>query len=56
MFFSDMTKNGIVILTWVNKIISECTQATGKTDVMVTHYNYMHIMNSLYFILAVQFR
>ena len=40
MFFSDMTKNGIVVLTWVNKIISEseCTQAAGKTDVMVTHY------------------
>ena len=30
-------------------IISECTQAAGKTDVMVIHYDYMYTMNSLYF-------
>lgn len=38
-------------------IISECTQAAGKTDVMVIHYDYMYKMNSLYFIIGfVQFR
>ena len=38
-------------------IISECTEAAGKTDVMVIHYDYMYTMNSLYFIIgAVQFR
>ena len=30
-------------------IISECTQAAGKTDVMIIHYDYMYTMNTLYF-------
>ena len=54
-----MTKNGIVILSWLNKILSRigvtnisvCTQAAGKTDVMVIHYDYMY---TLTFIGAVQ--